>query len=194
MYLKKLPGYRKVPNSRLRLRFAIADINAVEEKLDDPAFFSEFEKELTKLYPEYTKLSEADYYDGDLGFNYNPSRSKPTLVCDQGMVVLEPGQDIPGILCWIDEKAFTALDGYLVGYINSSNIESKSWMRACVKRPRWDSFQEFYGMKIMESHVSEANILAVCRKLKPEYDSLPEEYSSKSTESSSWQHWNDRDA
>lgn len=194
MYLKKLPGYRKVPNSRMRLRFAIADLNMVEEKLDDPAFFNEFEKELGKLYPEYSSLPEAGYYDDDLGFNYHPSRAKPVLVCDQGILVLEPGQSIPGILCWHSEKAYTALDGYWVGYIDPTHVRSKFWMRASVERPSWDSFQEFYGMKLMESLVSEANILAVCRKLKPEYDSLPEEYTAKSQESSSWQHWNDRDA
>lgn len=193
MYLKKLPGYRKVPNSRMQLRFAVADANSVEKKLDDPAFFSEFEKELTKLYPSYSTMPENTMYDGDLGFNYCPTRARPVLVCEQGFLVLEPEQEIPGVIVWHDTKRFTALDGYWVGYIDASDCKSKFWTRARVSRPSWGGVEEFYGMKLMKS-LPEENILAACRIVRPDYDALPEDSDTVSAESSSWQHWNDRDA
>lgn len=195
MYLKKLPGYRKVPNSRMQLRFAVADVNSVEKKLDDPAFFSEFEKELTKLYPSYSTMPEdgTSMYNGDLGFNYNPRKARPVIVCNQGLLVLEPGQSIPGVLFWHDASKFTAQEGYWVGYIDASDCKSKFWTRARVSRPSWGGLVEFYGMKLMKS-LPEENILAACRIVRPDYDVLPEDSDTVSAESSSWQHWNDRDA
>ena len=114
------------------------------------------------------------------------------LVTSLGVFPIEVGQDVEGVVEWIDETNFWVKEGFAVKLVSRytlANLTTKEWVRinlhsACIKG-KSPAYVGDFSDEVWDR---------LAAQLIPGYLEMPETKEVEVSESSSYQHWNDRDA